>query len=362
MPLGKNYTVQPSKLEDPLNGVTTFDLILISKHILGIEPFKSPYQYIAADINKSGSISAFDLVQMRQLILNIIPEFPNNESWRFVANDYQFTTDNPADEAFTETIAIGNLEDEWMEFDFVGVKVGDINGTAAASLNAPSSSRKTMDKFNFSFDNRLLRAGEQVTIPFSIKDLDEIEGLQFALDFKELKLTEVVEGLANFSHLNTENAESGQLAVSWNKQESANQQAPLFILTFVAQKNGLLSDLLSISEERMVAEAYTVDNELQQMDLAFTTINQSNNFELFQNKPNPFNTTTNISFYLPTTEKVSFKVMDLQGKTLHQIHQTFDSGLQEIIIHKEALGSAGILYYQLTVGSYTTTKKMVVLD
>ncbi len=362
LPLGKNYTVEPSKLEDPLNGVTTYDLILISKHILGIETFKSPYQYIAADINKSGSISAFDLVQMRQLILNIIPEFPNNESWRFVASDYQFTTDNPADEAFVETVAIRSLEEEWMEFDFVGVKIGDINGTAAASLNAPSASRRTVDKFNFSFDNRLLRVGEQVTIPFNIKDLDKIEGLQFALEFKELKLMEVVEGLANLSHLNTENAESGQLAVSWNKRASVNQQTPLFTLTFVAQKNGPLSDLLSISEERMIAEVYTVDNELQQVDLAFNKVNQSNNFKLFQNKPNPFNSTTNISFYLPSTEKVSFKVMDLQGKILHQTHQTFDSGLQEIIIHKEALGSTGILYYQLTVGRYTTTKKMVVLD
>ena len=54
-----------------------FDLVLISKHILGNEAqFDSPYKYIAADINKSGSITAFDMVQLRQLILNITTEYP----------------------------------------------------------------------------------------------------------------------------------------------------------------------------------------------------------------------------------------------------------------------------------------------
>ena len=35
---GANYTVTPEKDVDPLNGVTTYDLVLMSKHILGIEP------------------------------------------------------------------------------------------------------------------------------------------------------------------------------------------------------------------------------------------------------------------------------------------------------------------------------------
>ena len=81
---GNDYTITPEKDIDPLNGVSTFDLVLMSKHILGITPLDSPYKQIAADVNKSGTITAYDMVQLRQLILNITKEFANNESWRFV--------------------------------------------------------------------------------------------------------------------------------------------------------------------------------------------------------------------------------------------------------------------------------------
>jgi len=95
MPDGADYTIRPLKNDDVLNGVSTFDLVLISKHILGITKFDTPYKYIAADINKSGTITAFDLVQLRQLILNIRKNYsqfiqrsiryglPWRQNWRY---------------------------------------------------------------------------------------------------------------------------------------------------------------------------------------------------------------------------------------------------------------------------------------
>ena len=48
-----DYMIRPEKDDRPLNGVSTFDLVLISKHILGITEFENPYQMIAADVNLS---------------------------------------------------------------------------------------------------------------------------------------------------------------------------------------------------------------------------------------------------------------------------------------------------------------------
>jgi hypothetical protein len=62
------------KDNDPLNGVSTFDLVLINKHILGLEPLNSPYKMIAADANNSRSITTFDIVELRKLILGIYTE------------------------------------------------------------------------------------------------------------------------------------------------------------------------------------------------------------------------------------------------------------------------------------------------
>ncbi len=64
----KPYTIIPKKNDNPLNGLTTYDLVLISKHILGIEALKCYWQRLAADVNCSGSISTFDIVVARTVI------------------------------------------------------------------------------------------------------------------------------------------------------------------------------------------------------------------------------------------------------------------------------------------------------
>jgi len=143
-PTGQDYTVIPTKDIDHLNGVSTFDLVLISKHILGITSFDSPYKYIAADVNKSGTITAFDMVQLRQLILNITTEFPANDSWRFVDAKHEFTAPNPANEAFGELYHINNHNEDMENMDFIGVKIGDVNGNAQANSLLGAESRNTV--------------------------------------------------------------------------------------------------------------------------------------------------------------------------------------------------------------------------
>ena len=50
-----------SKNDDYLNGVSTLDLLLIQRHILGIETLDDPYKFIAADVNNDQEITATDL-------------------------------------------------------------------------------------------------------------------------------------------------------------------------------------------------------------------------------------------------------------------------------------------------------------
>lgn len=127
---GDDYTITPYKNDDVDNGVTTFDLVLISKHILGVTPLDSPYKRIAADIDNSGSITVADLIHLRRLILSITDEFENNTSWRFLQASYIFPFPlNPWFEAFPEVINLNNyLEGNLIDGDFIGIKIGDVNG------------------------------------------------------------------------------------------------------------------------------------------------------------------------------------------------------------------------------------------
>ncbi|AEE52503.1 dockerin type I domain-containing protein [Haliscomenobacter hydrossis] len=122
--------VIPSKNDDILNGVSTLDLIQIQKHILNIKPFHSPYQYIAADINRSGSVTTLDMIQLRKVILNIEPKFVNNSSWRFLDENHIFQ--NPADplkEYLPESIRVAYLGNP-RHIGFIGIKIGDVNNSA----------------------------------------------------------------------------------------------------------------------------------------------------------------------------------------------------------------------------------------
>lgn len=61
------------------NGLSTVDLVLMQKHILGLQIFLDARQYLAADTNRDGSISGADLVILRKVIRGIDSNFPVND-------------------------------------------------------------------------------------------------------------------------------------------------------------------------------------------------------------------------------------------------------------------------------------------
>ncbi len=81
------YTMSATKEnDDPVNGVTVLDLVKITPHILGLDQLNY-YQIVAADANGSTAITTFDLVLLRKIILGL--SVGNNFSeWKFVTTDF----------------------------------------------------------------------------------------------------------------------------------------------------------------------------------------------------------------------------------------------------------------------------------
>jgi uncharacterized Zn-binding protein involved in type VI secretion len=358
--VGGDYTITPEKNINPLNGVSTYDLVLISKHILGIAKFDSPYKYIAADVNKSGSITAFDMVQLRQLILNITSEFPNNSSWRFVDSKYEFTSENPAAENFNEFMSINNLEGTMNNVDFVATKIGDINGNATSNSLLGAESRTTNGTMSLNVADRFVEAGQTVEVAFNAADIASVEGYQFTMNFNGLELVELTEGVAKAANFNTNLSNRGMISTSWNGEATANEE--LFKLTFKATSTGLLSELVSISSDLTSAEAYNTAGELMDVNIDFNSSNVSAAFGLNQNTPNPFNAETVIGFNLPQAGAATLKVMDVQGKVLRTIEGDYAKGYNQVSLNAKTLGATGILYYQLESADNIATKKMIIIE
>ena len=130
---GGTYLVAPVSDALSLNGVSTVDLALTSKHILGLQSFDSPWKILAADANQSNTVTTFDVVEVRKLILGIYDKLPYNHAWRFFPDNTLFSDPtNPFDAGtnLAEEVEIVNLQNHVANLDFVGVKIGDTNNTA----------------------------------------------------------------------------------------------------------------------------------------------------------------------------------------------------------------------------------------
>ena len=361
-PMSSDYAISAEKEDDYMNGVSTLDLVLIQKHILGLDLLDTPYKVIASDVNNDARISASDLVELRKLILGIYAELPQNESWRFVEEAQVFQSPmSPF--PFTEQIEIFNLSNDMAAQNFVGVKIGDVNGNVVAS-NLLNTQVRASSHIVLSTDQKEVRKGERVQIDFASADFEEVYGMQFTMEHSGLSLTNVVGGDVNLSDDNIAVLKEGQLStLSWSEIAPITSDDILFSLVFTAEKDVDLSSVISINSKVTQAEAYTTDNyTLNDISLQFNYSGKAGaEFTLYKNEPNPFANTTSIGFNLPTSSDVTLKVFDVTGKLVLKKQDSYPKGLSTIELNSDDLSSTGILYYQLDAGKYSATKKMVLI-
>ena len=89
-------------------------------------------------------------------------------------------------------------------------------------------------------------------------------------------------------------------------------------------------------------------------------------YSLYQNQPNPFNPTTEISFGLPTGCKVKLSIYNILGEEVSTlIDEVRSAGTHSVTWNgKDKTGrqvASGIYLYRLTAAGYTETRKMLLL-
>ena len=228
------FIITPEKDDNHLNGVTTYDLVLISKHILGIEQFISPYKMIAADANKSNSITTFDIVTLRKLILGLISTLlPNNTSWRFADKSNPPTLANP----------FGTIKEDIQHFnvtgnttaDFIGIKIGDVNNTVVS--NRPSE----RPLVTLSWPVARTKTEGVMTIPITYSGSDPLDAIQLGLRYDPavLQLISPSQGdLPSWDAGSFNLTQQGEIKTLWlsldldNPNQTITQGTVLFYLTF----------------------------------------------------------------------------------------------------------------------------------
>jgi len=319
---------------------------------------------IAADANKSNSITTFDIVELRKLILGIYSELPNNTSWRFVPKEYVFPdSTNPFVPIFPVTITESNLQMSALNEDFVAVKVGDVNGTVVLGLHEDALDRSLRETLWFdiarnggSQQYNTVQAGELLSLTFTPSTRHA--GYQFTLEFKDLEVLDITSG----DGLSAENFGVFRDAFTCSFAPESPEQIGAFTVTFRAKANGVLDQMLAVSSRITPAEAYGMEETMFIRNVNarfFGNDPQLQNFELYQNQPNPFSGVTSIPFYLPLADEVRITVFDELGAVLYTHQDNFTAGQNNFELDGNSISGAGILFYKVESSTATGVRKMM---
>jgi len=221
---GRNYGVTLAKPDDdlPENGVTTLDVALIRRHVLGLGALDSPYKLLAADVSASGMVTTLDIALIRRLILGLTNTFPAG-LWRFVPADYVFA--DPANPWGAPTSrGYTNLMTSMAGQDHVAIKLGDVNNSWSKAEIGKAESRNLAPELpavRFEAGSRVAQPGERVAVPLSVSGFHQATSAQFTLgwDARVLRYAGVGEfGLRGLEEesFGTVLAGSGKLAFSWD--------------------------------------------------------------------------------------------------------------------------------------------------
>jgi len=233
-----------------LSGISTYDLVLISRHVLGQETLKSEFQKIAADVNGSGSISTLDMIELRKVILGINHDFGAVPSWQFLKRN------------------LGN--------DFIAIKTGDVNHSAFDDIAVVGRSRMALK-----IEEKIFREKETFEVKIPLKNVFDFSGGQVGLEIDPKKLILKNIFSSAFWHV----GKDGILRMLWTKEDLTDQEIRLE-LESIAESS--LSESLRLSG-KFESQVYGSGGEI--IPIVFEWKSEQRNVQFF---PNPFSEFTEI--------------------------------------------------------------------
>jgi hypothetical protein len=357
-----------------INGLTAADDSRIQQHVLGTFKFTDPYKMIAADANITNSITAADASLIQQAVLGnpAAQQWFADHTWRFVDEAYVFPDPtNPwslgMPPFFPETIT---LTTGAANQDFIGMKLGDVNNTAN-----PANFNSQVPDLKWGLDDRILEQNGAFVAEFKAENFKSLLALQFGLQFDPsiiqfLEIESIPGSPLQAGNFGLYQVNSGEIRafLSMVSGTSMPEDAPAFRIKFKALQGGQkLSEVLQLSNELLLGEAYSVSYTPGPVQLNYTDLTSGTNeltigkLELMQNIPNPFSNETKIGFVLPESCEARIRVLDVKGRLIAERKEWFAAGSNQVVFRLDDYTGEGLLYYELVTPYGIRSKKMLYL-
>ena len=349
---GKALSIRPEKTDDPLNGVSTIDLLLIEKHIKGQTIITDPYVLIAADVNRSGSITTSDLIELRKLILGVISTYSNSKSWMFVPKSFQFPDlANPW--TFPEILEYNPLNATVTDADFVGIKMGDVNNSAVLGLHQPEERASAPDNI-FYFKSK--NDNQSVIYQLFVKQVLEITGLQMELKVPDdFRLQSMYGDQVHVAPYMINDMIKGIFRMTWTSPDQVLLNPGRPVMTFKSSST-LQSDVCFSTSG--IASFYC--NSVLSPHLLSGTIPVLSDDLDIRFSPNPTSALAKAEFYINDPHSYQAILVTPKG-SLIQIEHHFQKGMNSIILSKIQIASPGSYHLIIRNGKSVNSAMFIVL-
>lgn len=355
---GLSYQVSPYNNDNIVGGVTTLDLILIQKHILGIQKFTEEHQFIAADINKSNSITGTDIVQGRKAILGFYTEFPNNTSWRFknLAED----PNEGNNFIFNENYSWPNLAIPYQDAHFMAIKVGDVSGNADPNgLTSPEITTRS-DHENLEFNLE----GNQIVVKSD--NLEEMIGFQMEFDFGDLNNQNIkLESQIIDVEQSYNTIDRSKIRISHYQQQSAEdiENNTLFTILFKEEETAQKAYEQVVLSKGFEHQWISNGLEVNQLQIQKTKEEKElDHLTLSQNTPNPFAQVCNIEIYSPIKQNIEFRITNEAGRVIYTKQMNLEKGKHMITLSDRIIKESGVYFYSVATNQELLTRKMIKIN
>ncbi|MCB0580912.1 MAG: hypothetical protein KDD10_16565 [Phaeodactylibacter sp.] len=349
---------------EELCGVSTFDLVVASKHILGASPFKESWQYVAADVNGSGSVSTLDLIEIRKRILGIEVGF-EVPAWRFIPCDYCFSEEDPLD----------SFEEECLELEqfrpcFKAIKTGDV--TCDCDAGPPE---REMDIY---LESSLSLTPGNVIIGFKPDGFEGVAAFQLAVGYEHeaLSFVAVLEpglaGLGEDAYYHNPEA-PGLVRFAWYDSTGIGQSLSpgqkLLSLEMEVLDDGGFSWEHIRPDSILAALAFSVDGTPLRVNLVPPTESRPGGGFGAQPpqagvlavtcRPNPFQQELHFEMAAPEAGAATLQVFHAGGALVFRREAYLEKGFNNLLAPEAAGWPEGIYYFTLQQNGLVASGKLV---
>ena len=325
---------------DPLNGVNTWDAMLISRHILNLVPFDNPFQLLAADVNQSGTVTSYDIIEIRKLILGAYSTFPLMPSWRFISAHQVFNQpDNPFADSLITSVPLVMVQPDLHYYDFIGIKSGDVDFTASPNQLAGGTDERVLHPVLFVVESDKIEAKAGDIVTLSVQPDEASVAYQLALQTPGMTVLSAHGGPS----LSDDHFFTG---ADFVRVVSEQGNAP-FTITARMERDGDPNEMVSSDAQAIAPRAYSGDGTPREIVLS-----PQHRFAHLSVSPNPWNEQTRLFFGQPASGTVSLNVYDAIGRQVLNREQWVEKGSGSISINAADIGNGKGWFTCVLTGSF----------